>query len=285
MKIYKEDNDMSCYDALLEEFNAEQELANATFASINESMEALYNFVAQDITLEFSIAAESAEDVDALKEAAGEAIKNAALKLKDKLVEWAQKIVEQVKKIAKKAALAAANGGNAAIKKLLNDKAKTKKEVVLKSGKYSAKENDKIVEGLADMTRLSTAGGKAAKIEEIFAKAGTFETTEEKVAPGASVKDLYTKYVDAYVNKFDYKAVSKHIDEAAKSARAEAKKLENPEEAAKVKEGAVQLMKAGTTLVTFAFQNLTLGVANAAKIALACGVAKKKEEAPAAAEA
>ena len=268
---------MSCYDVLLEEFNEEQELANATFASIAEAVDALYNFVAQDIQLEFNVALESAEDVEALKEAAEEAKKNVFVKLAAKLKEWAVKIVEQVKKIAMKAAIAAGNGGNAAMKKLISEKAKTKKAITLKKTEYGRSQTAKIVESLIELTRLDSAKGKADKVEQIFGAKDKFKAVEVDIAAGQSAKELYDKYVDQYIKGINYAEVSKCINGAAKDAQKVAKELEG-DAAAEAKETAVRLMKAGSNLVTFAFQNLTVGVANAAKIALACGAVVKKEE-------
>lgn len=268
---------MSCYDVLLEEFNEEQELANATFASIAESVDALYNFVAQDINLEFSLTLESAQDSEALQEAVGAAMKERLKKLGDKLKEWAIKVVDQIKKIAKKAAIAAANGGNAAMKKLISAKATTKKAIKVKKTEYGKSETAKIAEKLMDLTKLGTASGKAAMSEDIFGAKDKFKAVEVDEAAGQSAKALYDKYVDQYIAGINYSKVSSCISAAAKEANKLAKELEG-EKAEEAAKDAALLMKAGTNLVNFAFQNLTVGVANAAKIALACGAVVKKEE-------
>ena len=268
---------MSCYDVLLEEFNEEQELANATFASIAESVDALYEFVAQDINLEFSLTLESAADNEALQEAVSAAMKERFVKLGKKLQEWAVKIIEQVKKIAKKAAIAAANGGNAAMKKLISAKATTKKAIKVKKTEYGKSETAKIAKKLMEVTHLSSTSGKAQMVDDIFGAKDKFKAVEVDVAAGKSAKELYNEYVDQYIAGINYGEVSKCIDDAAKEAKKLAKSLEGEEADAAAKDAAL-LMKAGTNLVNFAFQNLTIGVANAAKIALACGAVVKKEK-------
>ena len=268
---------MSCYDVLLEEFNEEQELANATFASIAESVDALFDFVAQDIKLEFSLSQEDAQNTEALQEAVSAAMKQKFVNLKNKVQEWAVKILEQVKKIAKKAALAVTNGGNAAMKKLISAKATTKKAIKVKKTEYGRSETAAIAKKLMDVTRLDSASGKADKIDEIFGSKDKFKAVEVDEAAGQSAKALYDKYVDQYIAGINYADVVKSIDKATKDAKAEAKKLEG-EEAEAAAKNVAHIMKAGTVLVNFAFQNLTVGVANAAKIALACGAVVKKEK-------
>lgn len=268
---------MSCYDVLLEEFNEEQELANATFSSIAESVNALYEFVAQDINLEFSISCESAQDIEALKEAAGAAVKERLVKLGQKLKEWAIKVVEQVKKIAKKAAIAAATGGNAVMKKLISQKAVTKKDIQLSKSKYSRSENSKIFEKLMEATHLNTAAGKGKMVDEIFGSKDKFNEIKVDIKAGQSAKDLYKDYVDMYIAGIDYNKVVKCIEDAAKEANKLAKELEGEEHETAAKDAAL-LMKGGTNLINYAFRNISIGVANAAKIALACGAVAKKDK-------
>jgi hypothetical protein len=267
---------MSCYDVLLEKYNAEQELAKVTFASINEGLMSLYEFVAQDVTLDFSVALESAEDTEVLKEASKEAVKKFFANLANKLREWAKKIVEKATEVAKKAAVAAANGGNAAIQKLLVANAKTVRPVIFKKSKYGEKETSAIVAELSDLSNLNAAG-KADTIDKIFEDAKEFTTEDSKtIEPGKSVKTLHDTFVTQYIKGINYKGISDTIKKAAKEANDAAAKFEkDSEEAIKLKDAATRLMKAGTTLVTFAFQNLTVGMGNALKLAAACAPGKK----------
>lgn len=279
------------YAMLLEDYDAEQEIANASYAGIAEAMTSLVEFVNQDITIDFSVSLENANSDEALKEASIEGLKAAAVKIKDKLIEWAKKIVEQVKKVAQKAAIAAANQGNKALKKLISDKATTKKDLILKKGELDKGQTKAVIDKLSKIATIEVGDGSvsdssrarvAAAVEDAFKNVNDYKSVDVEEKAGQSAKVLYDLYVDNYINKIDYKGISSTIDKTAKNAVKLAKHIE----AGKVEGGnaegirstAKTLMQAGTTLVGFAFQNVSIGVANAAKIALACGARKEKEE-------
>lgn len=292
------------YAMFLEEYNAEQEAASVSFTEMSESLNSLIEFATSDITLDFSINLESVSDPVALKEAADEAKKNALVKFKEVLVNWATKAIEWVKKVAKKAALAVANSGNAAIKKLLSEKATLKKDVTLKVSTFNGKQVMAIVNEIkSEMNTITGFSAQSANLDaivdikkkvegslaDIKAKKATFESVTQKA--GSKIVDLHKLYVDPYIKAVNYKEITEIVDKAADKAKKIAESLGKdanfktgeplkPHETKNMREIGTTVMQLGSVLMSFAFENLSTGVANSVKLALACGVrpTEKKEE-------
>ena len=286
------------YAMLLEDYNAEQEIANATFASIAENVNAIHDLIAEDVTLDFSVALESSSDVNALKEAAEEAKKNAFTKLGERLKTVFEKLVTEAKKILQKALIAAANKGNEAMKKLISEKAKTKKEVKLKTPtigdantKGGVEKINAVINALKkflkdfDASKAAQSGfGTNAQADALDAafKDSKVETKDLVEPAGKGVSELYNLYAAPYIEKVDYRDFNKTINDAANDAKKVAEVLKGSKLEESSKDAAMRLMKAGSALVNFNFQVLSIGVANAAKIALAAAgiktVKAEKEE-------
>jgi len=292
------------YAMFLEEYNAAQD--TVSFAEMAEALNSIIECATEDITLDFSISLESAADAEVLKEAAEEAKKNAFARIKEALVKWALKAIEWVKNFGKKAAIAVANGGNKAINKLVSSKATIRKNIQLRVSLYNGKETTAIIsdltgnlamiEGITPST-LKNSDSKLRDIRDkvkdslndIKAKKSDFKSAEQ--VAGSKVSDLNRLYVDPYIKHIDYKNVTKAIDKAAAYAKNLADKgmadanfktgeTLHPDEVKSLSTIGSTLMQLGSALMNFAFENLSTGVANAAKIALACGVrpTEKKEE-------
>jgi len=280
------------YAMLLEEYKAEQEAANVTFASIAENIDAIRNFVAEDVTLDFSIELESASDVEAIKEAAEESKKNFFVKIGNKLKEVFEKLVARAKEIFQKAVIAAANGGNNLMKKLIKDKAVTKSAVTLKELENLSFGDILIVESKMStlMNKVAAKGATSAAtehddedkrlVDNVF-RDSKIQTKPSKSYPaGTSVATLHKDYVEGFITKINYKKFNEDIKKAANDAKTMANAYTSGGDLEKLnKDVAVSFMKLGTSYVELNFQLVTIGVANAAKIAGACIKKDKAEKA------
>lgn len=276
------------YAMLLEEYDAEHAYENTTFASIAEGMNSLIDFVQQDITVDFSVSLEAANDVEALKEASVEALKNAAKKFFDNVKKWVPEILKKIGEIAQKAAIAVMNKGNKAILKFIKDGTVTKRDINVSIPVLSNKEIQKVINALGnEASAKMTDAKKEAAVNAAIANAKKFELIKDEngkkeselIAKGTSAKAAYEKYCKFYIDGIDYKSVETQLKSAVENIKREAAELEkSSDKFQETKNSLLYCMKATTALTNFEFQVLAYGVGTSAKIAAACiGKGEKAE--------
>lgn len=272
------------YAMLLEEYSKEQEIDNASFSSIAEGMNSLIDFVCEDVKADLSVALESLGDQEALREASLAAAKEAAVKLAKKVKEWIPEILKKVRQIVQKAAIAAMNKGNAAMKKLIKEGKKLKKDVRMTTPALDAAQIKKVAEALGKASMKNSNDEKmVAAVDAAIANAKKLETKSKDQADvakaGMGADEAYAKFAKPYIEDINFKKIENDVKSATDILKSEVSKLEKgSEELASKKAAIFTMMKASTALTNFAFQVLSVGVANSAKIALAAGAEKKAEE-------
>ena len=314
---------MSGYDALLENYFAEEQYANDTFAGISSCLESLTAFVNEDVNFEATISLTEAENGTIKDKAAtiGRAAKAGLDKLVEKIKAFVGKIREAVHRYVTKAKIVIAQGGNEAIKKIIaNNDYKVGKDIKVKTISSNGKEGSTLTdyiykEALASAGKIYISAANSAEslangeteikidrdsqildtLKEDITSSNVASDVTLAAADGITVKSVYPKYVGQYLDsvKKYLPAVESTIKDAQNNCNKIIKSLKKAKDGDKVNASAItevssiigDLMKMSTYIVNYSMSILTLATKNSAKLALAAVDASGRHAAQAVKEA